>query len=632
MPYQPAIVLRSGVDSLSKHDRPFARPGNKNALAMLDIKSLLAPSPEVDTGIGFRRSLAWRMILPIPMVVIAGIVAVWIVVPRAIVSMATDGAVTTGEQIAAQYKIIRKYYTENVVNKIIKDGTFKPSTDHKNDDKAIPLPTTMIHDLSALLSRQNTTLNLYSMYPFPNRRDRKLDTFQQKAWEYLSNNPEGFLSQNEMREGKNVVRVAVADTMATQACVNCHNTVAGSPKTDWKLGDVRGVLEVTTVIDQQLAHGTALSAAIIIGVGLIGLLLIGITLVVTRSITTPINGMVGAMKQLAKGDTGILVPGGGRRDEIGAMAGAVQVFKDTIIDAERLRAEQAEIEKRGAEERKSEMHRLAGEFERAVGYIVNTVSASSNELEAAAATLTRTAETTQVLSTTVAASSEEASAHVQSVASAAQEFSGSAAEIGRQVLESKRIASEAVKQANTTNVRMAELSQSATRIGDVVKLITSVADQTNLLALNATIEAARAGDAGRGFAVVAQEVKALAAQTSKATEEISSQIAAMQTATEGSVIAIREIGDTINRIAEIATTIASTVKEQDAATQEISRNVQQAAVGTMQVASHITDVSSSAQETGSASSRVLSSAQSLSKESQQLKLEVDRFITTIRAT
>jgi len=599
---------------------------------MLDVSAVPAPPSEVSTGIAFRRSLAWRMILPIPLVVVIGIAVIWFVVPRVVSDIASDGAVTAAQQIATQFKIIRTYYTENVVNKINKEGTFKPSIDHKDDAKAIPLPATMVHDLSALLSKQDTTVNLYSSYPFPNRKDRQLDAFQQKAWDYLSNNPQGSLSQNETRDGKNIVRVAVADTMVTQACVNCHNSTPGSPKRDWKIGDVRGVLEVTMVIDRQLTHGTRLSTAIIIAVGLIGVLLIGITLAVTRSVTRPISGIVGAMRQLAKGNSTIFVPGGERSDEIGAIAGAVQVFKDTIIEAERLRAEQMEVEKRGQAKRKADMHRLAGEFEREVGNIVDTVSSASNELETAAVTLTRTAETTQSLSTTVAASSEEASANVKSVASAAEEFSGSVAEIGRQVLESRRIAAEAVKQAETTNARMTELSQSATRIGDVVKLITSVADQTNLLALNATIEAARAGSAGKGFAVVAQEVKLLAAQTSKATDEISAQIAAMQMATEGSVAAIKEIGDTINRISEIATTIASAVEEQDAATQEISRNVQQAAAGTMQVASHITDVSCSANKTGSASSQVLVSAQSLSKESNHLKQEVKRFLATIRAT
>jgi methyl-accepting chemotaxis protein len=591
-----------------------------------------APAPE-PTGVRPHRSLAWRLILPIPLVVIAGIATLWVVVPRMIVANATEEAAAQGQQIVEQFKAVRTYYTTNVVNKVLKEGTFTAASDHAGNDKAIPLPATMIHDLGALLAKQDTTLTLYSRFPFPNRKDRKLDEFQQKTWDYLSANPKGVMSQNEERDGKNVVRVAVADTMVTQACVTCHNTTAGSPKTDWKLGDVRGVIEITTVIDQQLAHGAALSRTITAGVGLIGLLLIGIALVVTRSVTKPIGGMVRAMKQLATGDTSVAVPGGERRDEIGAMAGAVQVFKDSMIEAERLRAERsgAQAEKQMVAERKAEMRRLADGFEQAVGNIVDSVSAASSQLESAAVALAHTAEKTQSLSTGAAASSEQASSNVRTVADAAEELSGSVSEIGRQASESSRIASEAVKQAEMTNGRVAELSQSALRIGDVVKLITSIAEQTNLLALNATIEAARAGTAGRGFAVVAQEVKALAAQTSKATEEITAQIAAMQTATEGSVATIKGIGGTIGRISEIATTIAAAVEEQGAATQEISRNVQQAATGTSQVTANIVDVSRGAQETRSASSQVLASAQSLSEESGQLKTEVGKFLATIRA-
>jgi methyl-accepting chemotaxis protein len=588
-----------------------------------------APAPK-PTGV---RSLAWRLILPIPLVVIAGIATLWVVVPRMIVANATEEAAAQGQQIVEQFKAVRTYYTTNVVNKVLKEGTFKAASDHAGNDKAIPLPATMLHDLGALLAKQDTTLTLYSRFPFPNRKDRKLDEFQQKTWDYLSANPQGVMSQNEQRDGKNVVRVAVADTMVTQACVNCHNTTAGSPKTDWKVGDVRGVVEITTAIDQQLAHGAALSRTITAGVGLIGLLLIGIALVVTRSVTKPIGGMVRAMKQLATGDTSVAVPGGERRDEIGAMAGAVQVFKDSMIEAERLRAERsgAQAEKQTVVERKAEMRRLADGFEQAIGNIVDSVSAASSQLESAAGALAHTAEKTQSLSTGAAASSEQASSNVKTVAEAAEGLSGSVSEIGRQALESSRIASEAVKQAEMTNGRVAELSQSALRIGDVVKLITSIAEQTNLLALNATIEAARAGAAGKGFAVVAQEVKALAAQTSKATEEITAQIGAMQTATGGSVAAIKEIGGTIGRISEIATTIAAAVEEQDVATQEISRNVQQAATGTSQVSANIVEVSRGAQETRSASSQVLASAQSLSGESGHLKIEVGKFLATIRA-
>jgi methyl-accepting chemotaxis protein len=277
------------------------------------------------------------------------------------------------------------------------------------------------------------------------------------------------------------------------------------------------------------------------------------------------------------------------------------------------------------------MRKLADEFETAVGEIVRTVSSASMELEASATTLTRNAEQTQQLSGRVEAASEEASSNVKSVAAATEEMAASIAEISRQVQESNRIAGEAVKQAEVTDTRINELSKAALRIGDVVNLITTIAEQTNLLALNATIEAARAGESGRGFAVVAQEVKALAAQTAKATNEISSQIAGMQVATQDSVLAIKQIGTTIGRISEIAAMIAASVDQQGGATQEIARNVEQAAQGTSEVATNIVDVNKGARGTGSASAQVLSSAQSLSGESNRLKLEVGRFLDTVRA-
>ena len=351
----------------------------------------------------------------------------------------------------------------------------------------------------------------------------------------------------------------------------------------------------------------------------------------TRSIVPPIARMTGIMGKLADGDTSVQVPGIGRTDEIGEMAGAVQVFKDNMIEADRLRAERAEMEVRIAAQRKADMQQLADSFEAAVGNIIEAVSSASIELEAAATSLTKTAENTQHLSTTVAAASEQASTNVQSVASATEEMSSSVSEIARQVQESSQIAVEAVRQAGKTDVRINELSQAAGRIGDVVNLISAVAQQTNLLALNATIEAARAGEAGKGFAVVAQEVKALAAQTAKATEEISSHIVGMQTATKDSVSAIKDISGTINRISEIASVIAAAVEEQGAATQEISRNVQEAATGTTQVASNITQVNQGAAETGSASAQVLSSARSLANESNHLKVEVEKFLTNVRA-
>jgi methyl-accepting chemotaxis protein len=375
-----------------------------------------------------------------------------------------------------------------------------------------------------------------------------------------------------------------------------------------------------------------LFTSILWGISAVVFLIIGIGIGgIAKGVLRPIVRMTGAMQRLAGGECNIEIPSLGRRDEVGAMARAVEVFKENAMRVQAMEAEQAFAASKVAEERKTSMQQVAESFEQAVGNILKTVSSASSDIESAAGSLSKTAETTQELSATVAAASEQSSSNVQSAAAASEEMASSVAEISRQVHHSQQIAQAAVEQAEMTNRRIAELSQSASRIGEVIKMITAVAEQTNLLALNATIEAARAGDAGRGFAVVASEVKALSAQTAKATEEIAAQVTQMQSATEHSVSAIKEISSTIGSIAEISAAIAVAVEEQGAATQEITRNVQQAAAGATQVTGSIAEVNRGATVTGSAAEQVHGLAVSLLAQSRHLTSEVGNFLQKIRS-
>jgi methyl-accepting chemotaxis protein len=357
----------------------------------------------------------------------------------------------------------------------------------------------------------------------------------------------------------------------------------------------------------------------------------GIAWMIGRSISRPLDQLGARMRGLADGALDGEIPGIERGDEVGKMAATVQIFKDNALRIRGLEKVEAETQQRAGAERRAAMESIASDFERSVKGIVSSVATAAKGMQATAQSMTATASDASARAATVGAASDSASNNVGTVAAAAEELSSSVTEISRQVTRSSEIASKAVGDAERTNATVQVLSTGAEKIGEVVKLIHSIAAQTNLLALNATIEAARAGESGRGFAVVASEVKALANQTAKATEEISAQVAAMQSSTSDAVLSIGGITETIAQMSEITVSIATSIDQQGEATREIARNIQSVAAGSSEISAHIGGVTTAAAATGLAASDVLANARELDNQSGMLRNAVDEFLAKVRA-
>jgi methyl-accepting chemotaxis protein len=412
--------------------------------------------------------------------------------------------------------------------------------------------------------------------------------------------------------------------VVTPDCVRCHPL--------WHKGEQGGMIALTfdlSPLNQSLEHQKRM-----LTVGCLGLLAVVIVIIflLARSLTRPVVQMTHAMARLANGDLSVEVPAQDRKDEIGEMAAAVQVFKNNALDRIRLTEEQEAGKQRAAQEKTALINRLAADFEANIGSLISGVTAAVTQLEASARKMSDTASQTKTKSDSVAMAAVNTSANVMTVASATEELSSSVGEISRQVAQSAGVARNAVQKASHTNQMVGSLSNASQKIGEVVKLITDIAGQTKLLALNATIEAARAGDVGKGFAVVANEVKELAKQTTLATKEISDQIADIQGATNEAVEAIRDIGTTIGEIDEISTSIAAAVEEQGVVTLDIAQNTQQAATGSKAVSGDISIVAAAAEETGVTASHVLAAASDLSQKANALRHDVTIFLNSIRTS
>jgi len=570
------------------------------------------------------RSIVWKLLLPVPVGLVIAILATWLLLPGYIGGGATEEATRTAELTAKQFKTLRAYYTSAIVAKARAKGV-GINFDHATKEGVIPLPATLILDLSEIMAKEGTQLKLYSPYPFPNRGERKMDAFGAAAWAALLADPKAVYSERAMMNGKEVVRVAVGDTMA-EACVSCHNTRADSPKRDWKIGELRGVLEVVAEIDGAIGRGKALTWTLIGSVIAFGVVLLLACLVFSRRIGRAIGDLVTSIGRIASGDYTVDLPARERKDEIGLIAGAVDVLKGEAAKRQGYEDASKAAELAARQDREKARRDMSQSFASTIGSVIQNVGSSAATLQGEAKAMGRMADEAGARASEAFAAVEAVTSKAEAAASAVQQLRGAIGEISRQVAQSSSVTNNAVSEAERTNRTVQSLAQAAERIGEVVKLINDIAAQTNLLALNATIEAARAGEAGKGFAVVASEVKSLAGQTAKATDEIATQIAGIQGSTQTAVEAIKGIGTTIGDLNGIAATIAASVEEQSAAAGEIARSVDESLGGIKKISSAFEVVSKAINENARAAGKVLASAETLGRDGGTLRGEADKFL------
>ncbi|WP_169054278.1 methyl-accepting chemotaxis protein [Nitratireductor sp. XY-223] len=594
----------------------------------------------------FRKSLVFKLALPVPVVILICLVIAWAVIPNIVVNNALDAATQAGLQTANQFKTIRGYYTQNVIRKAKATGGLKPAIDHADQPDAIPLPATLIHDLSALLAAENTTMALYSAYPFPNRQDRVMDDFMTSAWAFLNENPDQVFKRQEVRDGSTVMRIAIADKMAVQGCVDCHNAHPQTPKSDWHVGDVRGVLEINSNVDQAMTAAANLKDNILIGIFVAGLAILAVVIAGARAISGPINKMTGAMGDIANGRLDTDVPCLERQDELGQMANALEVFKENTERNVELEAEKAEQRQRketaDAEQKRqdeavaAERERVADSFSQAMtaisrkdfsyriaeefppdyqklkddfnetftllSEIIDRISDASAQILSSSGEITVAADNLAGRTEQQAATVEETAAALEEITSAMKSSSERASEASGLVATAKDNAENSGTVVRKAIDAMNKIEASAAEITNIIDVIDDISFQTNLLALNAGVEAARAGEAGQGFAVVASEVRELAQRSTAAAGQIKTLIETSGENVRAGAALVNETGEAletivadVGQINEHVSAISGTTGEQSVALQEIDNSVNNIDQGTQQTAAIAEEASAASQ-------------------------------------